>query len=91
MIILSDTHTHTLGTTFLEDGSVCHEDLYLITHNSQQTDLYLITHNSQQTDLYLTTHSSQQTDLYLITHNTQTTYRPSIQASERSGLRGYAN
>jgi hypothetical protein len=44
MITLSDRHshthtqTHTLGKTSLDEGSAHRSDLYLTTHNNQETD-----------------------------------------------------
>jgi hypothetical protein len=40
--LITFNDTHTLGWTPLDEGSVCHKDLYLTTHNTQKTDIHTL-------------------------------------------------
>ena len=39
LITLKNTHTHTLGRTFLDEGSARRRDLYLSTHNTHKRQI----------------------------------------------------
>jgi len=41
LITLNDTHTHTLGTTPLDEVSACRRDLYLTTHNTHKSQTFV--------------------------------------------------